>query len=99
MSRSGGLRDILTLRCEAASELASREMDGPLSRLEGLALWGHLLACASCRRFRRQIRLLRTASRLRDRSPSGHPTDDDILSPEARQRIVRAIEEAGHDRS
>ena len=99
MSRSGGLRDVLTLRCEAASELASHAMDEPLSRLESLALWGHLLACASCRRFRRQIQLLRTASRLRDRSPSGPPTEDDVLSHEARQRIVRAIEEAGRDPS
>jgi hypothetical protein len=98
MSGSNGLRQILTLRCEAASELASRELDEPLSRLEALALWGHLLACASCRHFRRQIRLIREAARLRDRSPAGPLTDDDALSHEARRRIARAIDEAGRDR-
>jgi hypothetical protein len=98
MSPPGGLRWLLTLRCEAASELASRELDEPLSRLERLALWGHLLACASCRRFRDQIRLIRTASRLRDRAPAGAGPADDALSHEARRRIARAIEEARRDR-
>jgi hypothetical protein len=97
MSRSRGLRWILGLRCEEASELASRELDEPLSGLERLALRGHLLACASCRRFRRQIGMIRTAARLRDRSPAG-PHPDDALSNEARRRIARAIDEAGGDR-
>src|SRR5262249_61752456 len=91
MSRTNGLRQILTLRCEAASELASRELDEPLSRRAGLALRGHLLACASCRRFRVQIRLIRTASRLRDRAPAGSSPADDALSHDARRRIARAI--------
>lgn len=101
MSRPDGLRQILTLKCEAASELASRQMDEPLSRLEGLALWGHLLACASCRRFRRQLRWIRTAIRLRDQPPApGSGAEADTLSPEARRRIARAIEEgADHDRT
>ena len=97
MSPPGGLRWILTLRCEAASELSSRELDESLSRLERLALWGHLLACASCRRFRDQIRLIRTASRLRDRAPAGSNLADDALSDEARRRIARSIDEARRD--
>ena len=63
-----------------------------------LALRGHLLACASCRHFRRQIGLIRTAGRLRDRSPAGPLPDDDALSDEARRRIARAIDEADRDR-
>jgi predicted anti-sigma-YlaC factor YlaD len=98
MSRSNGVRQVLTLRCEAASELASREMDEPLTRLERLALWGHLLACASCRNFRRQIRLIRKVSGLRDRSPAGPGPDDDALSHEARVRIARAIDDPDRDR-
>ena len=35
MSRPNGLRWLLTLRCESASELASRELDEPLSRGQG----------------------------------------------------------------
>jgi hypothetical protein len=93
MSRPIGLRQVLTLHCDAATELASRELDEPLSLLEGLALRGHLLACASCRAFRRQIRWIRTAARLRDRPP----LDADALSDEARRRIARAIDEAAPD--
>ena len=98
MSPPGGLRWILTLRCEAASELASRELDEPLSRLERLALRGHLLACASCRRFRDQIRLIRTASRRRDRVRARSDSADDSLSDEARRRIARSIDEARRNR-
>lgn len=100
MSRpSRGLGWVLTLRCADASELASRELDEPLSLLESLALRGHLLACSSCRRFGRQLRWIRTAARLRDRSPAVGPRPgDDALSPEARERILRAIDEAGRER-
>lgn len=98
MSRPGSLRKVLTLRCEEASELISHAMDEPLPRLEALALWGHLLACTSCRRFRRQLRSLRTALRRRDRSPDGPRAEDDALSREARARIARAIDEADRDR-
>jgi hypothetical protein len=99
MSRPNrGLRWVLTLRCADASELASHELDEPLSPLEALALRGHLLACGSCRRFRRQLRWIRAAARLRDRSPAAGPRPgDDALSPEARARILRALDEAGGD--
>jgi hypothetical protein len=91
MSRTHGLFRILTLHCELASELASRELDEPLSGLERAALWGHLLACHSCRRFRGQIRLIRKALRLRSRLPLAAAAEDDALSEEARHRIARAI--------
>lgn len=93
MSGPIGLRHILTLRCADATELASRGLDEPLSRLEGLALRGHLLACASCREFRRQIRWIREAARRRDRTAG----DEEALSDEARRRIAVALEEAEGD--
>ena len=97
MSRSIGLLRILTLHCDGASELTSRELDEPLGGLERAALWGHLLVCHSCRRFRGQIRLIRTALRLRDRLPPAAEATDDRLSEEARLRIARAIAEAPLD--
>jgi hypothetical protein len=97
MSRTKGLLQILTLRCESASELASRELDEPLRALERAALWGHLLVCRSCRRFRGQIRLIRTALRLRERLPSGAQPEVAGLSAEARHRIARAIAAAPLD--
>ena len=62
------------------------------------ALWGHLLACGSCRRFRSQIRLIRSAVRMRAGLPAGTAPDGDTLSQEARHRIARAIDlTAGDD--
>ncbi len=43
---------VLTLHCEAASELSSRELDDSLPRLDRAALLCHVLACRSCLRFR-----------------------------------------------
>jgi hypothetical protein len=91
MSQSNGLLRILTLRCESASELASRELDESLGGLERAALWGHLLVCRSCRLFRGQIRLIRAALRLRDGLPMATEAEDAVLSEEARHRIARAI--------
>ena len=96
MNESRGLRWVLTLRCREASELASRELDEPLSRIEGYALKGHVLICTSCRRFRRQILQIRRAMQLRDAAAGSGP--DSALSDEARRRIARAIDEADLDR-
>ncbi|MHB1561044.1 MAG: zf-HC2 domain-containing protein [Isosphaeraceae bacterium] len=92
MSRLNGLLQILTLRCEAAAELMSRELDEPLSRLERTALLCHLAACRSCRRFRSQVRRIRQALRLRDRAVAADA--DSGLSAEARARMVRVLREA-----
>lgn len=84
---------ILTLRCEAASALASQELDEPLTAAERLALRGHLLACRSCRAFRRQLRLIREAARRA--GPALDPDAVGGLSPEGRARIARALRDAG----
>ncbi len=89
-----GLLQILTLRCEAAAALLSRQLDEPLSHLERTALVCHLVACRSCRRFHRQVQRIRQALRLRNRLGPADNADDEGLSPEARARIVRAIREA-----
>ena len=49
------VRKILTLHCDEASELASQEVDGPLTLTDRLALHGHLLVCRACRIFRNQV--------------------------------------------
>jgi predicted anti-sigma-YlaC factor YlaD len=51
----------------------------------------HLWMCANCRRFERQIGLMRRLLRQAVRSAETG-TDDTPLSPEARERIRRAIE-------
>ena len=96
VSRLNGLLQILTLRCEAASELSSRELDESLPRLDRAALWCHLLACRSCRRFRKQIRVIREAVRRRERLLAETDATRDSF-PRRRDRIARAIREAGRD--
>ncbi len=97
MNRLNGLLQVLTLRCEAASELSSREMDESLPRLDRAALLCHLLACNSCRRFRKQIRTIREAVRGRERLLVDTDTYEGALSPEARDRIALALRDAGPD--
>jgi hypothetical protein len=97
MSRLNGLAQILTLRCEAASELLSCELDESLPRLDRAAIFCHLLASNSCRRFRKQIRVIREAVRRREQLLVETETNGGLLSSEARNRIALAIREAGRD--
>jgi hypothetical protein len=89
--------NILTLRCAAASELASQAMDEPLKLPERLALRGHQLVCAPCRRFRDQLALIRDICRHRSNLLSGLVQEGEGLSDEARNRIAQAIRDAGPD--
>jgi hypothetical protein len=97
MSWTKGLLLILTLRCQGASELSSRELDESLPRLEQWALSAHLILCVSCRRFGRQLRLIRRTIQLRDGRPAAAGPVDGFLSDEARLRIARAIDRAAQD--
>ena len=97
MSRLNGPFRVLTLHCEEASALLSRELDDSLPRLDRVALLCHLLVCRSCRRFRAQIRLLRKAHRRRAQLLSETNSTEGRLSAEARTRIARVCREVGRD--
>jgi hypothetical protein len=75
------------LNCRHVTRLLSAGCDRPLSWLEWLLLALHLGGCRPCRRFRRAVRWLHASL------PSA-PCDA-RLSPQARARIRRALEEAG----
>jgi hypothetical protein len=49
--------------CRNAARLISQGLDTPLGALDRLRLQWHLLQCEGCRRFSRQSRLLREATR------------------------------------
>ena len=49
--------------CEQASKLSSRAMEQPLTASERMLLSLHLMMCARCSNFARQIEFLRRASR------------------------------------
>jgi hypothetical protein len=51
---------ILTLRCDQAAQLMSQMQEKPLNRPEQWALSFHLLICRLCRKYNRQLKLLRS---------------------------------------
>jgi predicted anti-sigma-YlaC factor YlaD len=87
------LLQILMLKCEGASSLTSQGLDEPLGLPELLAVRGHLLVCRSCRRFRRQLLFLRLALQRQNAKIQESGLNDDLLSPQARARIERALAE------
>lgn len=70
----------------------SESMDRPLTRGERLALGLHRAICSYCRRFGRQMQLLRRLVRT-ERAHDETSADANVpaLSPEARERILRAL--------
>jgi hypothetical protein len=80
------------LTCKEASHLVSQNQDRPLSFNERMGLRIHLWMCVNCRRFERQIGLVRRLLRQPIRS-AGTEAADTQLSAEARERIRQAIEE------
>jgi hypothetical protein len=97
MSRVKTLWCLLNLSCEGMSRLASESLERDLGRLERIALWSHVLYCAGCRRFQRQIKLLRCAMRrLASRVEAGEPLPGTDLPVEVRERIKRTLKEMGH---
>ena len=75
------------LNCRHMSQLISDGLDRRLSWLERLCLGVHLLGCPPCLRFNRAVHWLHR------HLPAAQA--DVRLSPEARDRIARALEQAG----
>ncbi len=49
----------MTLRCDQASRLISNSQEAPLNKAERLALSFHLLICRVCRKYKKQLKLIR----------------------------------------
>ena len=83
-----GLRTI-SPNCREASRLQSEALDHALSPLQRLGLRLHLVLCRWCRRYGRQLRFLRGASREhQDKVAEAAPQ---TLSPDTRERLKRAL--------
>lgn len=78
------------LSCKQASQLVSQALDRPLTWRERWALRLHLWMCAACRRFNRQLALIRlvVGRMLSETEQNGNLR----LSPEARLRMTKALE-------
>lgn len=84
------------LTCKDASRLVSEAQERRLGLRERWGLRLHLWICDNCRRFERQVRLLRQAVRVwADRAEVDVQGSD--LTPAARERIRKAMAERdGH---
>ena len=80
---SRGIAD-LSPNCKEAVRLQSDALDQPLPFRKRIGLGIHLLLCKWCRRYGRQILLLRTACK---RCSDHEHLPPQTLSAEARQRI------------
>jgi predicted anti-sigma-YlaC factor YlaD len=85
---------LLHLPCEGMTRLASESLDRRIGRLERLVLRSHLLYCVPCRRYARQITILRQALR---RLAARLEADEDLPGPdlpiEIRDKLKRRLEE------
>jgi predicted anti-sigma-YlaC factor YlaD len=92
MSRPRSFWNLLNLPCEGMARLASESLDRDLSRLERVALRSHVLYCAACRRYLRQLKRIRVVLR---QLCARLETDDLLPGPglpdDARERIKRSL--------
>jgi len=92
MNRLKNIWHFLNLPCEGMSRLVSESLDRDLDQLERVALRSHLLYCAACRRYRRQLKLLRSAmERLATRLETDDPLRGPALPAGVREQIKRSL--------
>jgi hypothetical protein len=84
--------DRVALTCEEASAMASRRLDMPLSVGQRCRLGLHFAICKWCRRYARQIELLRRAMRRLAEPPAAGVAA--VLPAGARERIKAALRES-----
>jgi len=88
---------ILTMRCDHASRLISHSQEAPLGGAEKCALCLHLIICGLCRKYKRQLKLMRDVlGRLRDSGLYDTPASsllDEEHSRAMRMRISKRIRE------
>ena len=83
---------LLFVHCDEIARLASAGMDGKLPRHERVAVNIHMAYCKACRRYRRQVLLLRTAmTRFVNDVKNDNATTIPALSPEARDRLKNTL--------
>ncbi len=84
----------LAPNCREASRLQSEGLDHSLSLAQRLSLRLHLLLCKWCRRYGKEIRLLRRV--VQERPDQVSEATPGNLSPEARERLKRSLGREPH---
>lgn len=79
--------------CRDTVRLMSESLDRGLALGQRLAVRLHLLLCPMCSRFRRQLLFLHRAAGKFEEKGAEDAAVSPVLSPEARTRIQRALED------
>jgi hypothetical protein len=82
----------LSPNCREAVRAQSELLDHPLPLVKRVGLWLHLLYCIWCRRYGKQIHLLH--EQAREHSETFTTAAPQTLSPDARERIKRKLQES-----
>ena len=88
---------ILTLKCDQAAELMSRAQDMPLSKPERWALSFHLLICRLCRKYSRQLKLLRSIMNKISDSRKYEDKTPALLDPEQSKAFQEKLSKNIHE--
>lgn len=99
MSVLHDIKMVLSLSCDESSRLISDGLERPLSRAERLALRCHLMVCHRCRKFRRNLRLLRMLLRGRTEQYLADTSEFPTLAPEEKARLLKALTGAQSEES
>lgn len=78
------------LSCKDASRLQSQAQDRRLNLAERFGLRLHLLICDNCRRFARQLKLIRQACQ-QVKASDGMRSGGEGLAPDAKARILKEL--------
>jgi hypothetical protein len=79
----------ITPSCAEMTKLASQSQDRRLTIPQRISIRLHFLICAWCKRYFKQMTVIRSAAR--DCGDHVPPDPDTSLSPEAKERITRAL--------
>ena len=79
--------------CNEVTRKVSESMDRKLPMRQRLFLRMHLMMCKYCSRFRRQLQIIRNASRLDDFSFETFDAEN-TLSPNAKFQMKRVLKRA-----
>lgn len=86
------------MACRRTTELLSQALDRPLTPVERVRVWFHYPLCRACRRYGRQIEVVRRLVRdLAVDADAAEPADgppSEALPPDARARLRDALRRA-----
>ncbi len=89
MTIGRALLTLLFMRCDQVAALESARQERDLSKVEDLGTTLHYAACTACRRYRRQLQLIRKAFRkLREEERLSLGS---ALPPDVKARIRDAL--------